>query len=157
MLTVPEFQLNIKGSDIERVAIVVARFNKPICEGLLQGALKVLQEVGLSEDQIEVKWVPGAFEIPIVAQKFAKRSDVSGVITLGCVIRGDTAHFDYVCLGATHGTLYAGLQTETPVAFGILMTENERQAIQRSSDDGFNKGREAAAALLETLQTLKEI
>lgn len=141
----------------KKIAIVVSRFNEEICTGLLHGAQKTLNELGVSSDGVKVFYVPGAFEIPLVAKKIAQSKNYDGVVALGCVIKGDTAHFEFVSLAATMGVLEAGLQTEVPVSFGVITVNNQEQAITRSRDDDYNKGREASLALLDVLQTLEQV
>lgn len=138
-----------------RVAIVVARFNSDITEGLLQGAVRGLVELGVKKSQIDIYWVPGCFEIPVIALKVGKSKKCVGVIALGTVIRGDTAHFDYVCQGTTMGVMQAGLTLQKPVLFGVLTTDNKQQAQVRSANDDYNKGYEAAHALIETLNVFR--
>lgn len=157
VITAAQFQSGLKVDREQKVAIVVARFNEKICQGLLDGALRVLEELEMPKDNIDVIWVPGAFEIPLVSKKLAASQKYAGVVALGCVIRGDTAHFDYVCLAATHGCLQAGLDTGVPVSFGVITVENQEQAVERASANDFNKGREATLAVLETMQTLKAL
>lgn len=141
----------------KKIAIVVSLFNEKICRNLLQGSLNELAKNGLEKSEVSVLEVPGAFEIPLVAKKAAQSKKYSGVIALGCVIRGDTPHFEYVSQAATIGCLHAGLDTGCPVAFGVLTVDKEIQAIERSQPNQYNKGREAALALLDTLQTLENL
>lgn len=140
-----------------KLAIVVSQFNPDVTQGLKQGALDLLKEKGVGDDQIEIYEAPGAFEIPLIAQTLAKSKKFEGVICLGCVVKGDTAHFEFISLGATLGIQQAALATETPITFGILTTYTDEQAEVRSADDKHNKGREAAAACLDALETLKVI
>lgn len=140
-----------------RFAIVVSRFNEEVTGGLLTGALKYLNEREIAVRDTDVFYAPGAFEIPLIAQALAKTRRYSGVICLGCVIKGDTAHFEFISLGATLGTLQAMLATETPISFGILTTYTDEQAEVRSRDNVHNKGREAAAACLDAAKTLTRI
>jgi 6,7-dimethyl-8-ribityllumazine synthase len=148
-------------SDIEQtgqdlsLAIVVSRFNPEVTGGLLRGAEAALAEHGLTA--AEVVGAPGAFEMPLIAQTLAQTGRYDGVICLGCVIKGDTAHFEFISLGAVVGLMSAGLATETPITFGILTTYTDEQAQVRSLDDAHNKGREAALACLETARTLARI
>ncbi len=148
---------NIQAQDFGKIAFVVSRFNPEICAGLLEGAKKLLRECGFAEAQWDVFWVPGAFEIPLVAQKLAVQAKYSGVVALGCVIRGETPHFDFVSFAATYGVMQAGLASGSPVTFGVITVENQEQAVARSRDDEFNKGREATLALLEVAQVLSQI
>lgn len=117
-----------------RIAIVVARFNQNITQKLLDGALACLKEYGASDDSITVAYVPGSFELPIAAKAFAETGDVNAVICIGAVIRGETAHFDYVSSAAAEGILQVSLETDVPVIFSVLTTENLQQAQDRSCD-----------------------
>lgn len=149
--------LNFKSfSKKVKLALVVSRFNKNISDGLLNGAKKLLAQLGL-QNNFSVFEVPGAFEIPLVANLCAKSKKYDGVVCLGAVIKGDTPHFDYVCSGATQGVVSSSLQTGIPHGFGVITTNTLKQAVERSSDDDFNKGREAVLAVLETLQTVRKI
>lgn len=141
----------------KKIAIVMSRFNLRIVEGLLAGAVGVLQEHGLTTEGHEIFPVPGAFEIPLVAKRAAQSGRYAGIVALGCVLRGETPHFEFVSLAATLGCLTAGLDTGCPVSFGVITVNTENQAVERSSADGFNKGREAVLALFEVLQTLQKI
>jgi len=140
-----------------KFAVVVSRFNPEVTEGLLQGALAFLDEKKVAREQVRIFNAPGAFEIPLIAQKLAKSKKFAGVICLGCVIKGDTAHFEFISLGATLGIMQSALATETPISFGILTTYTDAQAESRSQPDAHNKGREAAAACYETAVVLQEI
>ncbi len=137
-----------------RIAVVVSRFNPEVTEGLLLGTRKELAERGVPLLEEDIYRAPGAFEIPLIAQTLAECGRYDGVVCLGCVIKGDTAHFEFISLGAAAGLMQATLNTEVPVTFGILTTYTDEQAILRSRDDAANKGREAAAACVETLETL---
>ncbi len=139
-----------------RVAIVAARFNHVISRRLFEGAQKRLSELGCSE--VDEVWVPGAFELPVAAQALADRGCYDGIIAIGVVIRGDTAHFEYVCRSATDGLSEVGLSTGLPVAFCLLTTENVEQALARAStdaEDGVNKGSEAAEVVVEMIGLLR--
>jgi len=140
-----------------RLALVVSRFNEPVTGGLRRGALEWLGEHGVGIDEADRFDSPGAFELPLLAQTLAKSRRYDGVICLGCVIKGDTAHFEFISLGATVGLMQAMLATEVPIAFGVLTTYTQEQATVRSADDAHNKGREAAAACLDSLATLQRI
>lgn len=140
-----------------RFAIVVSRFNEEVTGGLKAGALKYLAEHQIQVQEKDVYYAPGAFEIPLLAQALARTRQYAGIICLGCVIKGDTAHFEFISLGATIGTMSAMLSTETPISFGILTTYTDEQAEARSRDDAHNKGREAAAACLDAARTLVRI
>lgn len=143
--------------DNARVAIVVSQFNPKVTHGLLDGARLELQEAGLQLAAEDVFEAPGAFEMPLIAKKLAKSGRYDGVVCLGCVIKGDTAHFEFISLGATMGIVEASLETEVPICFGILTTYTQEQAVVRSSDDAENKGREAVAACLGSLAALQHI
>ena len=139
------------------LAIIVSRFNQEVTGGLLRGAQAYLAEQGISVPETAIFPAPGAFEMPLLAQALARTGRFTGVICLGCVIKGDTAHFEYISMATSLGLLNASLATGVPVAFGILTTYTDEQALARSRDDAHNKGREAAAACLESVQTLQEI
>jgi 6,7-dimethyl-8-ribityllumazine synthase len=139
------------------LAIVVSRFNDEITSGLLRGARKYLNEQDIHIPDSDVYQAPGAFEIPLIAQTLARSGRYDGVICLGCVIKGDTAHFEFISLGATVGLMQAMLKSKKPISFGILTTYNDEQAVKRSLPDAHNKGREAAAAVVQTLKLLERI
>jgi 6,7-dimethyl-8-ribityllumazine synthase len=132
-----------------RYGIVVGRFNEFITGKLLTGALDALKRHGAKEEEIEVAWVPGAFEIPLIAQKMAASGKYDAVIALGAVIRGSTPHFDYVCNEAAKGVASAALKTGVPVIFGILTTDTIEQAVERAGTKAGNKGWEAALSAIE--------
>lgn len=141
----------------QRVALVVSRFNSFICERLVEGALDCLQRHGASDDQISIVRVPGAFEIPLVAQRLAASGRYDGVICLGAVIRGATPHFDYVSAEVSKGIASVSLATGVPVAFGVLTTDTLEQAIERAGSKAGNKGAEAAMTLIEMISLLKQL
>ncbi|MCB1258033.1 MAG: 6,7-dimethyl-8-ribityllumazine synthase [Microthrixaceae bacterium] len=153
----PQPTLNGAG---RRIGIAVARWNDAITTRLLRGALEQLELRGCEASDIDVHWVPGAFEIPLVAKVMAGSGRYDAVITLGCVIRGDTAHFEYVAGPAAEGVLRAQLTTEVPVIFGVLTVESREQALVRSviegDYEGDNKGAEAADTALEMAQVLED-
>ena len=132
-----------------RFAIVVSRFNGEITEGLLRGARAALAEASIADTAITVTSVPGAFEIPIAAQRLAESGEFDAIICLGCLIKGDTMHFEYIAEAASHGIQQAALATGVPMAFGVLTTMTDEQAVERSGDGPANKGREAALAAIE--------
>ena len=132
-----------------RFAIVVSRFNEEITEGLLQGARERLAEASVPDDDVTIIRVPGAFEIPIVAQRLGESGEYDAVVCLGCLIKGETMHFEYIAEAASHGIMQAAAATGIPMAFGVLTTLTEEQAVERSRSGPDNKGREAAAAALE--------
>ncbi len=140
-----------------KFAILTSRFNPEVTTGLRRGAHAYLAEKGIGAPSIDEFDAPGAFEIPLLAQKLARTGKYAGVICLGCVIKGDTAHFEFISLGATIGIVQASLATETPITFGILTTYTDEQATVRSRDNAENKGREAAAACFESIEVLKRI
>ena len=132
-----------------RIGIVVGRFNETIGKRLLEGALDCLKRHGLRDEDVTVVWVPGAFEIPLVAQRLAASGEADAVITLGAVIRGETPHFDYVAGHAANGVGRASLDTGVPIIFGVLTTNDPDQARERSGGKAGNKGFEAALAAIE--------
>lgn len=140
-----------------KFAIVVSRFNEDVTQGLLHGALQYLKQKKVAVTERDVFYAPGAFELPLIAKKLAKKKKYDGVICLGCVIKGDTMHFEFISLGATMGLLQAGLETEKPITFGVLTTVTEEQAVKRSRKDAANKGIEAAAACWETATLLQSL
>lgn len=137
-----------------RIAIVISRFNEKVTTGLLNGAKAELAERGAPVSDADIFDVPGAFEIPLVAKKLAQTGKFAGVVCIGAVIKGETAHFEYISEAAAHGLMQVSLETEVPVTFGILTTYTAFQAFERSGDDEHNKGREAAAACMEALEAL---
>jgi 6,7-dimethyl-8-ribityllumazine synthase len=132
-----------------RIAIVVAKFNDFITDRLLTGAQAALAEEGLAAPAVDVLRVPGAFEIPIVAQRVAETGRVSAVVCLGCLIRGATPHFEYIASACAHGITAAAAATGVPMAFGVLTTNSVEEAVARAAADETNKGREAALAAVE--------
>ncbi|HLR19916.1 MAG TPA: 6,7-dimethyl-8-ribityllumazine synthase [Staphylococcus sp.] len=150
------FEGKLIGSDL-KVAIVVSRFNDFITNRLLDGAKDTLVRHEVSEENIDVAYVPGAFEIPLVAKKLAQKSEYDAVITLGCVIRGSTSHYDYVCNEVAKGVSKANDVADTPVIFGIITTENIEQAVERAGTKAGNKGADAAISAIEMANLLKEI
>ena len=140
-----------------KIAIVISRFNEFITSKLLGGAIDGLVRHGCLEKDIEVIWVPGAFEIPIVAQKISAKKQYDAVICLGAVIRGSTPHFEYVCAEVSKGVAKVGMDSGIPVIFGVLTTENIEQAIERAGTKAGNKGFEAAMSAIEMANLLKSI
>ena len=140
-----------------RFAVVVARFNETVTRALLAGSIDGFVRHGVAEDRIDVAWVPGAFEVPIVARRLAETGRYAAVVCLGCVIRGETGHYDHVAGGAASGVMQAGLATGVPIIFGILTTETVEQALNRSGLKGGNKGAEAAMAAIEMVNLLGQI
>ncbi|HEK4080864.1 TPA: 6,7-dimethyl-8-ribityllumazine synthase [Staphylococcus aureus] len=150
------FEGKLIGKDL-KVAIVVSRFNDFITGRLLEGAKDTLIRHDVNEDNIDVAFVPGAFEIPLVAKKLASSGNYDAVITLGCVIRGATYHYDYVCNEVAKGVSKVNDQTNVPVIFGILTTESIEQAVERAGTKAGNKGAEAAVSAIEMANLLKSI
>ncbi|EOA9581031.1 TPA: 6,7-dimethyl-8-ribityllumazine synthase [Staphylococcus aureus] len=150
------FEGKLIGKDL-KVAIVVSRFNDFITGRLLEGAKDTLIRHDVNEDNIDVAFVPGAFEIPLVAKKLASSGNYDAVITLGCVIRGATSHYDYVCNEVAKGVSKVNDQTNVPVIFGILTTESIQQAVERAGTKAGNKGAEAAVSAIEMANLLKSI
>jgi 6,7-dimethyl-8-ribityllumazine synthase len=141
----------------KKFAVVVGRFNEFIGNKLLSGCIDGLKRHGCSEENIEISWVPGAFEIPLAAQKLAKTGKYSAVVCLGAVIRGATPHFDYVSSEVTKGIAKVTLDTGIPVIFGVLTTENIEQAIERAGTKSGNKGFDAALTAIEMANLLDTI
>ena len=140
-----------------KFAIVGARFNEFIVSKLLGGAVDGLVRHGISEENIDVAWVPGAFEIPLICEKMVKTGKYDAVIALGTVIRGSTSHYDYVCNEVSKGVAQVGLQAGVPVMFGILTTENIEQAIERAGTKAGNKGYDCAVGAIEMINLIKAI
>lgn len=140
-----------------KVGIVVARFNEFITSKLLSGALDALHRHEAKDEDIDVAWVPGAFEIPVVAKKMAESGKYDAVIALGAVIRGSTTHYDYVCNEVSKGVAQVGMQTGVPTIFGVVTTENIEQAVERAGTKAGNKGTDAAMAAMEMANLLKKI
>lgn len=140
-----------------KIGIVVARFNEFITSKLLSGALDGLKRHEVPEENIDVAWVPGAFEIPLVASKMAQGGKYDAVICLGAVIRGSTSHYDYVCNEVSKGIAQVSLTTGLPVLFGVLTTENIEQAIERAGSKSGNKGYECACGAIEMVNLLHQL
>ncbi len=140
-----------------KIGIVVGRFNDLITMRLLDGAKDALKRHGVKEEDVSLAFVPGAFELPLVAKKMAMSKKYDAVITLGAVIRGATPHFDYVCNEAAKGIAQASYQSEVPVIFGVLTTETIEQAIERAGTKAGNKGWEAATSAIEMANLLKQV
>ncbi|MGV3345532.1 6,7-dimethyl-8-ribityllumazine synthase [Enterobacteriaceae bacterium LUAb1] len=141
-----------------RIAIVIARFNNFINNSLLDGAVDAMKRIGQVKDEnITVVWVPGAYELPITARALAKSGKHDAVVALGTVIRGGTAHFEFIAGEASSGLAGVAMNSEIPVAFGVLTTENIEQAIERAGTKAGNKGAEAALTALEMINVLKAI
>lgn len=140
-----------------KVGIIAARFNEFITSKLLGGAIDALTRHDVNKDDIEIAWVPGAFEIPIIASKMAKSRKYDAVICLGAVIRGSTTHYDYVCSEVSKGIATVSLNSDIPVMFGVVTTENIEQAIERAGTKAGNKGYDCAVAAIEMINLIREI
>ncbi|MBQ6459220.1 MAG: 6,7-dimethyl-8-ribityllumazine synthase [Exiguobacterium sp.] len=150
------FEGNLVGEGL-KIGIVVGRFNDLITMRLLDGAKDALKRHGVKGEDVSLAFVPGAFELPLVAKKMAMSKQYDAVITLGAVIRGATPHFDYVCNEAAKGIAQASYQSEVPVIFGVLTTETIEQAIERAGTKAGNKGWEAATSAIEMANLLKQV
>ena len=150
------FEGNLVSKKI-KVGIVVARFNEFITSKLLSGALDGLKRHDVSEDDIHIAWVPGAFEIPLIASKMAKSGKYDAVICLGAVIRGSTSHYDYVCNEVSKGIASVSLSSDIPVMFGVVTTENIEQAIERAGTKAGNKGYDCALGAIEMVNLIRDI
>ena len=140
-----------------KIGIVAARFNEFITAKLLEGAMDGLLRHNMDEKDIHVAWVPGAFEIPLIASKMAKSRKYDAVICLGAVIRGSTSHYDYVCSEVSKGIASVSLESGVPVMFGVLTTENIEQAISRAGSKGGNKGYDCALSAIEMVNLLRQM
>lgn len=152
----PTFEGKLTGSGLS-FAVVIARFNDFISERLLAGATDALLRHDVSEDAIDVVWVPGCFEIPVVARRLACTGKYGAVICLGAVIRGATAHFEYVAGAAASGIAAVGAETGVPAVFGVLTTDTIEQAIERAGTKAGNKGHDAAVAAIEMANLMREL
>ena len=153
-MKVLEGQLTAKGM---RIGIIAARFNEFITSKLISGALDTLRRHGAEEDNITLAWVPGAFEIPLVAKKMAQSGKYDGLICLGAVIRGATSHYDYVCNEASKGIAMVNMETGIPTGFGVLTTENIEQAVERAGTKAGNKGSDTAMVVMEMVNLTKQL
>lgn len=140
-----------------KIAVVVSRFNEFITNKLLGGALDTLRRHEVAEDDISVFWVPGAFEIPIIAKKLAESKKYDAIICLGAVIRGATSHYDYVCAEVSKGVAAVSMNTGIPAIFGVVTTENIEQAIERAGTKAGNKGADAAMSAIEMANLIEKI
>ncbi len=140
-----------------RYGIVIGRFNEFITAKLLGGALDALKRHGAKDEEVEVAWVPGAFEIPLAAQRMAQSGKYDAVITLGAVIRGSTPHFDYVCAEVSKGVAAINMKTGVPTIFGVLTTDSIEQAVERAGTKAGNKGWDAAVTAIEMANLLKQL
>ncbi|MBP9943958.1 MAG: 6,7-dimethyl-8-ribityllumazine synthase [Desulfomicrobium sp.] len=156
MLHVKTIEGQMQAND-QKFTIIASRFNDFIVDRLIGGAVDYLLRHGATRENITLIRVPGAFEMPLVAQKVAKSGKADAIICVGAVIRGATPHFDYVCSEATKGIAHVSMDTGVPIGFGLLTTDTLEQSIERAGSKGGNKGVEAAAAALETLRVLQQI
>ncbi len=140
-----------------RIAIVVSRFNDFVTDRLLTGARDAIRDAGLDADDVQVVHVPGAFEIPMAAQRLAETGRVSAVICLGCLIRGATPHFEFIASACAHGITAAAAATGIPMSFGVLTTNSVEEALERAAPGEANKGREAALAALEMARVFNDL
>lgn len=141
----------------EKFCIVISRFNEFIGAKLLSGAIDELKRHGVADDNIDIVWCPGAFEIPLVAKKCAKCEKYNAIITLGAVIKGSTSHYDYVCAEVSKGVASVSLETGIPVIFGVLTTDNIEQAIERAGTKAGNKGSDAAKSAIEMASLISKL
>ena len=151
--TTDQIEFQLPGA---RLGIIAARFNSSIVDGLLDGAMESLQYHGITHEDIELVYVPGAFEMPLIAKRLAMSNRYDGLIALGAVIRGETAHFEYVAGTCASGLAEIALHYDVPIGFGVLTVNNEQQAIARSGPDADNKGREATLAVLQMIKLLRD-
>ena len=149
------YEGNLVGTNL-KIGIVVGRFNDFITNKLLDGAEDALRRHGVHEENIKVAWVPGAFEIPLVAKKMAHSNKYDAVITLGTAIRGSTPHFDYVCNEVAKGVSHASLSSDIPVIFGVLTTDTIEQAVERAGTKAGNKGWDAGISAIEMANLMKD-
>lgn len=148
---------NLTNHSDRRVAIIISRFNALITEQLLRGAQETLQMHGVQKENVSVFWVPGAFEIPLIAKKIGQTSQFDGIITLGAVIKGETSHYDLVIHAAANGISNVSLETNVPIVFGVLTTDTLEQAQHRSGAKSGNIGADVTTSLLETLSICDQI
>ncbi len=148
---------NLVVSPDQQFALVISRFNEFFTSKLVGGAIDAFKRHGANDDQITEVWVPGAFEIPVIAGRLAQAGKYSAVICLGCVIRGHTPHFDYVASQAARGIAQVGLQTGVPVVFGVVTADTLEQAIERAGSKAGNRGADAALTAIEMVNLLKAV
>ena len=152
----PERKPRFEGEGLS-IAVVVARFNELVTARLLDGARQALSAQGVRDGDVDVVWTPGAFELPLAAKRLAETGRYAAIVCLGAVIRGETAHFDYVAGNAAYGIGNASLETNIPITLGVLTTDNLDQALARAGDPPHNKGYDAAIAALEMANLLSDI
>ena len=142
---------------VPKIAVVVSKFNEFITERLLDGCLDEFSRRGINKNNVPVYWVPGSFDIPVVAENLGRKKDIEAVICLGAVIRGETIHFDLVAQEAARGIMQVSLSTGKPIIFGVITTETTAQAYKRSQAKGSNKGRDAVVSALDMIEVFKKI
>lgn len=152
-----QFTCELPSAKDMKFGVVVAEWNPEITGALAQGAVKTFIEAGCDEANVTVKYVPGTFELPLGAQFFAEYTDVDAVVVLGCVIQGDTRHFDYVCDGVTQGVTQLSLSLNIPIGFGVLTVNNMQQALDRCGGVLGNKGDECAATVIKMVALQREM
>ncbi len=151
------FQGNLYANKTDKFCIIVSRFNEFIGSKLLSGAIDSFVRLGVDEENIDIIWVPGAFEIPLMAKKAAQTKKYCAIVTLGAIIKGSTSHYDYVCAELSKGIASVSLSEGLPVIFGVLTTDNIEQAIERAGTKAGNKGSEAAKAAIEMANLIANI
>ncbi len=152
-----QFDSPLPSADDMKFGIVVSEWNREVTESLLRGAVRTLRSAGCAEHNILIKYVPGTFELPLGAQFFAEYTDVDAVIALGCVIQGDTRHFDFICQGTTQGIMQLQITWNMPIIFGVLTTNDMQQALDRAGGKHGNKGDEAAATAVNMVKLQNEM
>lgn len=157
MFTQSQRQHEVLNLGAKKIAVVVGRYHERVAQSMLKACLRTLRENGVAAENVSVCEVAGAYEIPFMVKRALKDGGYAGAVALGCVIRGDTPHFDYICQAVSLGCMQVQLELERPVSFGVITVDNEAQAHARSSDDDRNKGREAASALIETLRVMGNV
>lgn len=139
----------------KKFVVVVAEWNEDVTEALYQGAYHALLSLGARKNNIFRRNVPGSFELPLMAQWAAEKKSIDAVICIGCIVQGDTPHFDYICQAVAHGIMNVNLMTKKPIAFGVLTTLNKKQALERAGGKYGNKGEEAALTVVKMLESLE--
>lgn len=151
------FEGNLYANENDRFCIVISRFNDFIGSKLLDGALDTFKRLGVKDENIDVVWVPGAFEIPLTASYAAKSKKYDAILALGAIIKGSTSHYDYVCAELSKGIAHVSMETGVPVLFGVLTTDNIEQAVERAGTKAGNKGAQCAQSAIETVNVIRKI
>lgn len=151
------FEGNLYAGENDKFCIVISRFNDFIGSKLLEGAIDTFKRLNVKDENIDVIWVPGAFEIPLAAQVAAKSKKYDAILALGAIIKGSTSHYDYVCAELSKGIASVSMKTEVPVLFGVLTTDSIEQAVERAGSKAGNKGSECARSAIETVNVIKKI